>query len=61
MSVNVRRSLPRQAKGIKPLRLHVAPSAMWTLIKYTILVSSLNGLVEERERWGAAGKRDAEK
>lgn len=59
MRVNVRRSPPRRAEGIKLLRLRVAPSAVQTLIKYTIPVSGLDGLVEEKKgRWRAAGKRE---
>lgn len=37
----------------------MAPSAVQTLIKYTIPVSGLDGLVEEKKgRWRAAGKRE---
>lgn len=56
MRVNVRRSPPRRAEGIKLLRLRVAPSAVQTLIKYTIPVSGLDGLVEEKKEDGGQKK-----
>lgn len=59
MRVNVRRSPPRRAEGIKLLRLRVAPSAVQTLIKYTIPVSGLDGLVEEKKEDG--GQREKER
>lgn len=58
MRVNVRRSPPRRAEGIKLLRLRVAPSAVQTLIKYTIPVSSLDGLVEEKKEDGGQRERE---
>lgn len=57
LCVNVKRSPSWRTKGIKSVRLHVAPSAMQTLIKYTIPVSGLYGLVEWKKDEGWQGKK----